>query len=110
VKNVWGVTVKPKTYEDELELAEQLLVAYRLWSTSKLGAQGKKLEVITDPPVREDFLDLIFSLLIVDYKRRHAIVKAFQHPYLEINGNIVPAPLLTLVLERGVFEDENKRY
>jgi hypothetical protein len=25
-ENVWGVAVKPKTYEGELELAEQLLV------------------------------------------------------------------------------------
>jgi hypothetical protein len=66
--------------------------------------------VITDPPVLEDFLDLIFSLLIVDYKRRHAIVEASQHPCLDIDGNIAPASPPTLVLERGVCEDENKRY
>ena len=75
-----------QTYKDEFELARQLAVMNHPLGSMKLITRGQwreELEHIPDPPVAQDLLDFIKSILVVDPDKRPTATEALLHPYLQ---------------------------
>jgi serine/threonine protein kinase len=74
-------------YKEEFELAEQLVDMDHTAGYSKLiqkrSGWRKELEFFPDPPMPQDLLDFIESLLILDPEKRPTASEALQHPYLQ---------------------------
>jgi serine/threonine protein kinase len=74
-------------YKEEFELAEQLVDMDHTAGYSKLiqkrSGWRKQLEFFPDPPMPQDLLDFIESLLILDPEKRPAASEALRHPYLQ---------------------------
>jgi serine/threonine protein kinase len=78
--------VKCTAYKEEFELAEQLAVMDHPLGPMKLIDRGnwrEELMDIPDPPVPQDLLDFIESLLIIDPDKRPTASDALRHPYLQ---------------------------
>lgn len=74
-------------YKKEFELAEQLVDMDHIVGYSKLiqkrSGWRKELELFSDPPMPQDLLDFIESLLILDPEKRPTAAEALRHPYLQ---------------------------
>lgn len=82
----FGPPIDNETYKDEFELAEQLEAMLHPLGRMKLISREDwrtELEDIPDPPVPNDLLDFIETLLVLDPDRRPTAVEALLHPYLQ---------------------------
>lgn len=74
-------------YKEEFELAERLVDMDHTVGYSKLiqkrSGWRKELEFFPDPPMPQDLLDFIESLLILDPEKRPTASEALRHPYLQ---------------------------
>jgi serine/threonine protein kinase len=81
-----GHPVSCQTYKEEFELAEQLAIMNHPLGPMKLIDRDSwrgELEEIPDPPVSQDLLDFIESLLIIDPDQRPTASDTLLHPYLQ---------------------------
>lgn len=75
-----------QTYKDEFELAEQLEAMDHPLGLMKLISRRHwrvELQDIPDPPVPQDLLDFIETLLVIDPNNRPTASDALLHPYLQ---------------------------
>ena len=74
-------------YRGEFELAERLVDMDHTAGYSKLiqkrSGWRKELEFFPDPPMPQDLLEFIESLLILDPGKRPTASEALRHPYLQ---------------------------
>jgi serine/threonine protein kinase len=100
--------VNPKAYKDEFELAERFQIVNRPQSSLKLLTRRHwrtELEAIPDPPVPQDLLDFIESLLIIDPEKRPTAAEALLHPFFDfdessVNSSAVQLPSAEVVQEK----------
>lgn len=74
-------------YKEEFKLAEQLVDMDHTAGYSKLiqkrSGWRKELEFFPDPPMPQELLEFIESLLILDPEKRPTASDALRHPYLQ---------------------------
>lgn len=80
-----GPCINRQVYEDEFELAKQLM-SMEIGSVGKLikvGPLRQELQSLSGPPVSMQLLDFIDYLLVIDMAKRPTAREALQHPYLQ---------------------------
>jgi serine/threonine protein kinase len=81
-----GQPADSQYYKEEFELAEQLAVMDNPYDGTRLikgGTLREELQLLAEPSVPLELLDLIESLLVVDHSKRPMASEALQHPYLQ---------------------------
>ncbi|KAI8939248.1 hypothetical protein NX059_005074 [Plenodomus lindquistii] len=105
---------EPEAYRQEFELAEQLELMDHSLGHIKLITRDhwrEELEDIPDPPVPEDLLDFIETLLIIDPDKRPTAAQALTHPYLQPStadsvpfDHTLPVPRVVVDLDKDWLE------